>query len=197
MLCHNRYPLPGHPSTCALDTAVVPLPSFLLLVGLAILLALRKFRPNSEDYASPPRKWLLYTYLFVVLAIFAMCIVELARFVAEDLGVGLIPMNLVGMILVFGALLIQRKGRTKTTSMLFLAYFLLLSIFMSVKVARLAKLNQLNPAKGSKYPSSDQLLDNSVILGLELVAVGIEIWTLLSFRRRTLDSSKLDKGPAV
>jgi hypothetical protein len=50
-----------------------------------------------------------------------------------------------------------------TTSQLFFAYWLLNIVFQSIKVVRMQKLDQLDHAKNN-YPSSDQLLDNAVIV---------------------------------
>jgi hypothetical protein len=53
--------------------------------------------------------------------------------------------------------------RELTTWQLFSAYWLLNIVFQSIKVARLKKVDQLD-AGGSKYPTSDQLLDNAIIV---------------------------------
>ena len=50
---------------------------------------------------------------------------------------------------------------------LFFAYWLLNIVFESIKISRLQKLEQLDPGKTSKYPSSDQLLDNAVIVRIQ------------------------------
>jgi hypothetical protein len=45
-----------------------------------------------------------------------MSIVELVRLTADHLGVGLLPMTLIAMILVFSVLIMQRNGRTTAIS---------------------------------------------------------------------------------
>lgn len=45
-----------------------------------------------------------------------------------------------------------------------LAYWSLSVILESVKVGRLTTYNEVHPAKGTKYPSSDWLLDNGVMV---------------------------------
>jgi len=113
-----------------------------------------------------------------------MTIVELVRLGAEGLGVGLLPITPIAMGLVFAVLLVQRNGRTVAISLLLLPYYLLLAIFLSLKTSRLVKLDHLHPAKGSKYPASDQWLDNAVMLGLAIVTFILETIILAMARRR-------------
>ena len=47
---------------------------------------------------------------------------------------------------------------------LFFAYWLLNIVVQSINVVRVNLLNKLNPAKSTKYPSYDLLLDNAVIV---------------------------------
>jgi hypothetical protein len=58
-------------------------------------------------------------------------------------------------------------------SQVFAVYWLLLVIFEAIKVSRLHRLEDLHPAKGSKYPSSDQFLDNAVLVGSLLLFVNL------------------------
>ncbi|KZP26970.1 hypothetical protein FIBSPDRAFT_1040456 [Athelia psychrophila] len=159
MLCSNRYPLPGSPSTCIIDTALVPLPSFLLIAFGGLFL----WRRRRDQARTTTPKWLHILYMVLVIASIAMTVLELARDSADDLGVGLIPVVLVGLILVFVGLCVEFKGRSQPLSMLFFAYWLLNIIFQSIKVARLSKLEKLFPVH-TQYPASDQFLDNAVIV---------------------------------
>jgi len=191
MLCGNRFVLPGSPSTCIIDTALVPLPSFLLVVFGAFVL----WRRSDDRSRTIIPRWIHILYMILVFAAIAMTILELARDSADHLGVGLIPMVLVGLILVFSGLRYELKGYSKSLSALFFAYWLLNIVFQSIKVARLEKLAQLDPSK-TKYPSSDQLLDNAVILGLYVVFFFIE-GSGLVVSWRTDEIPLVDKPPTV
>lgn len=52
----------------------------------------------------------------LVIAAIAMTVLELARDSADHLGVGLIPVVLVGLVLVFAALCHESKGRSQSLS---------------------------------------------------------------------------------
>lgn len=54
--------------------------------------------------------------MVLVIAAIAMTILELARDSADNLGVGLIPMVLIGLILVFVGLCYELKSRSQTLS---------------------------------------------------------------------------------
>jgi len=68
-------------------------------------------------------------------------------------------------------------------SSLFLLYWLLYSGVEALKVVRLNRLNELHPAKDSKYPSSDRFLDNLVMLALYFAFAGLEISSLVVGRK--------------
>jgi hypothetical protein len=96
-----------------MDTAVVPLPSFLLVLGLAVIFILKLHR--SKHAVILPR-WLYILYIFVVVAAFGMSILELARLGADHLGLGLLPMTPIGMLLVITTVAIQKNSRTFAVS---------------------------------------------------------------------------------
>ncbi|KAF7327788.1 hypothetical protein MKEN_00358600 [Mycena kentingensis (nom. inval.)] len=193
MLCSNRFPLPGAPSTCTLDSIIVPLPSFLFLVALPIAqLGLRRTAATQ-----PPRfqtkKWVHIAYLALVAAQICMCILELVRLVLEELGVGLLPVNIAGLICAFVVLWRERvPGRTKMMLQLLFVYWILLSVVEAIKTARLHKLEVLNPTttKTSKYPSSDWFLDNAVMHGLYVVFACAEAGALLFAPRVATEPTK-------
>ncbi|KAJ7274427.1 hypothetical protein B0H12DRAFT_398259 [Mycena haematopus] len=113
MLCSNRFPLPGSPSTCTLDTAIVPLPSFFLFIALAVLALTRR---NGTYIRITPVRWLHITYLVLVGAAIAMTVLELVRLALESLGVGLLPVNTIGLLCVLVILWRERiSGRTRMT----------------------------------------------------------------------------------
>ncbi|KAK7033090.1 hypothetical protein R3P38DRAFT_2920642 [Favolaschia claudopus] len=184
MLCSNRFVLPGSPSTCVLDTAVVPLPSFLLFIALAATWILSR-RNNGTTFRITPIRWVHIVYLVLVGAQIAMTILELVRLALERLGVGLLPANTVGLLCVFAVLWHERTaGRTRITASTFAAYWFLLAVFEAIKTARLHDLEVLNPntTKTSQYPSSDWFLDNAVMLGLYIVFFCTECATLVLSR---------------
>jgi hypothetical protein len=131
--------------------------------------------------------------MVLVAATIGMTVVVLARNIIDHLGVGLIPVVIVGLILVFVGLWYENKGRSRPLSavsdfsdmpskynlivlQLFFIYWILNIIFQSIKVVRMQQLNQLDPGKKSQYPSSDQLLDNAVI-----VCIPTQLYRLLRY----------------
>jgi hypothetical protein len=130
--------------------------------------------------------------MVLVVATIGMTVVVLGRNITDHLGVGLIPVVLVGLILVFVGLWYENKGRSRPLSavsdfsdiyhqsknlivlQLFFIYWILNIVFQSIKVVRIQQLNQLYPGKQSLYPSSDQLLDNAVI-----VRISIQLYLVL------------------
>nr|GAT60758.1 predicted protein [Mycena chlorophos] len=193
MLCNNRFPLPGSPSTCTLDTVIVPLPSFLFLVALTIHSFLRR-TPNEHSLRI--RKWLHIAYLVLLGAQIAMTILELVRLGLENLGVGLLPVNTLGLLCAFIVLLRERvHGRSRTLLPIFVAYWLFELVVEAVKTARLNKLQQVDPttSKDSKYPSSDWFLDNAVMLALYCIFCVTEISVLFVSPRRRFDALEMQK----
>jgi hypothetical protein len=96
-----------------MDTGMVPIPSFVLVVALAIIFIF-KLRGGKTTIILP--RGLYIFYLFVVGASFGMSIVELTRLGLAHLGVGLLPMTPIGMVLVISSLVMQRNGRTRSVS---------------------------------------------------------------------------------
>ncbi|KAF5368846.1 hypothetical protein D9758_002950 [Tetrapyrgos nigripes] len=178
-LCTNRFPLPGSPSTCTLDTAIVPLPS---ICFIAVVLAVLRFYTSNERIVETPAtpRWLHFLYFALVIAAFAMSLLEIARLVAENLGVGLLPITSVALVFALIIIWKERKMRTQTMAGILAAYWLFLTVVETVKSVRLHVLEEKLPttAKDSKYPSSDQFLDNVVMLGLFLVFFLYEIFTI-------------------
>jgi len=138
-------------------------------------------------------KWLHIVYMALVLAAVAMTILEITRLVLDHLGVGLLPIPPVALLFVFCILWRQRKERTRAMSSLFLLYWLLYSGVEALKVVRLRRLNELHPAKGSKYPSSDQFLDNLVMLCLYATFAGLEVVSLaVGWKRNQHDKNEYE-----
>ncbi|KAJ7603775.1 hypothetical protein DFH06DRAFT_327802 [Mycena polygramma] len=185
MLCSNRFPLPGSPSTCTIDTAIVPLPSFFLFIALAVNWVLS--RRNAAKLRITPVKWLHITYLVLVGAQIAMTVLELVRLALENLGVGLLPINTIALLCLFAILWRGfRSGRTRMTISIMAVHWFFMTIFEAIKTVRLHTLEELNPTttKTSQYPSSDWLLDNAVMLALYFVFFCTETVTLLLSRHQ-------------
>ncbi|KAF9077310.1 hypothetical protein BDP27DRAFT_1413734 [Rhodocollybia butyracea] len=178
-LCSNRVPIPGSPSTCTLDTAIVPVPSFCLAAVFLLLLFHIKKKPSEYAIRLPYPGWLHNVYAVLVLAAFAMTILEIARLIAQDLGVGLLPMNTIALFAVMIVIWTERRGRTRTIVSTLCAYWLLLASVETVKVVRLNVLEQTIPNKLSSplYPASDQLLDNVVMMVLYWLFFIFELYT--------------------
>ncbi|KAJ3932482.1 MAG: hypothetical protein NXY57DRAFT_113281 [Lentinula lateritia] len=183
VLCSHRVALPGTPSTCALDTAIVPLPSILLAVTLLLLLLCLK-KSTENVIRLPYPYWLHTVYLVLVLAAFAMTILEMARLSAQDLGVGLLPVTPIALSIVMVVLWVERRGRTRLMSVTFCLYWLFLAAVETVKVVRLNVLDETIPNKASspEYPASDQLLDNAVMVALYWLFFIFELYTSIRMR---------------
>jgi len=195
-LCENRHELSGSPSTCTLDTVLVPLPSFLLVIFLSFALLFLRFSSTNGALdqhrffreSRGLRKYMHITYFVLIVATFAMRVLEIARLVAAKLGVGLLPIGLVAVLLLGWAVWGNGEGtgrgrrRGILLSAIILGYWVLLTIFEAVKVVRLQSLDSRHLpsfAKGTMYPSSDWLLDNAVMLGLYAVFSVYEGFNLL------------------
>ncbi|KAK1231440.1 hypothetical protein PQX77_005450 [Marasmius sp. AFHP31] len=105
-------------------------------------------------------------YLLLVLATAVITLLEVTRLAAEGLGVGLLPLNSVGLLVVLFILWREGRGRSLQTikaSLLLACYWFSLIAVIAVKMARLHLLEQETPnvVHDSKYHSSDQLLDNA------------------------------------
>ncbi|KAJ7650279.1 hypothetical protein FB45DRAFT_887463 [Roridomyces roridus] len=191
MLCSaNRFPLPGAPSTCLLDTAIVPLPSFVLIVAFGVYYF--HFRRQTTPSTLIPIKWLHITYLVLVAAQIAMSVLEIIRLALEQLGVGLLPVNTVALLLVFTVLWRERASRTKAMISILAVYWFFMTLFELIKTVRLHRLETLHPntANNSRYPSSDQFLDNAVMLVLYALFCGTEIVNFFLSRRQSADWNK-------
>jgi multisubunit Na+/H+ antiporter MnhB subunit len=105
MICSNRFEPAAAPSTCTLDTVLIPLPSFLLIAVLltTLLFYLARGRKNAAKqrqgiHWQTPR-WMSVVYILLVIAALALNILQIVRLVLDQQGVGLLPVTLVGIIL--------------------------------------------------------------------------------------------------
>ncbi|KIM86808.1 hypothetical protein PILCRDRAFT_317054 [Piloderma croceum F 1598] len=138
--------------------------------------------------------------MVLVVATIGMTVVVLARNIIDHLGMGLIPVVILCFVLVFVGLWYENKGCSRPLSAVsdfsdmpqkhnlivlqpFFMYWILNIVFQSIKVVRIQQLNQLDPGKKSRYPSSDQLLNNAVILGCYVAFLFIEGFVFVLSRR--------------
>jgi len=197
MLCENRFTLQGSPSTCALDAGIIPFPSIILLLLVPMYLLLQ-YRYNFKQYGglpTPPSRvfpfWAHVVFVGLVICLVGMHFLEVARLAAAHMGVGLLPFTIIADIVVVFVMCYPKMNfafgpaRCVRVSSTLLFYWFVLAIFEGIKVARLVTYNQLNPAKGTAYPSSDWLLDNAVMLGLYVVFVLAESIHLILIYRLT------------
>ncbi|KAF9498339.1 hypothetical protein BDN71DRAFT_1443672 [Pleurotus eryngii] len=185
MLCSNRFPLPGSPSTCSLDTIIIPIPSFVLFVGIGLLVCLRPtLKHDSDDFSRVrPQRWSLWLHMFFVFAAFGMSVLEIVRLALADRGVGLLPATPAAMLLILFLQWYERNGRTHAISVMLLIYWPFLVVFEIIKVLRVHMLLELSPAKDTPFPASDQLTDNIVMTGLFALLMGFEAYSLMRARR--------------
>jgi len=176
-LCENRFPLPGQPSTCVLDTALVPLPAFLLYAALVPYLIITHSKPRVQRVLP---KAAFAVYMFIIFATFAMHVIEIVRMILAHLGVGLMPMDLAGLLLVVILIATRKPG----LEFLVIPYWLLLVPFLGLKTSRLVQLLHLNPMTGTKYPASDWATDVAVQCGLYVVLLGYDVAETLLARKK-------------
>jgi len=205
MLCgtsQTRIPLDNSPSTCALDASIIPLPSIFLLIFLICYIPFKLWSSraspsptNNDPYSQTFKplsvfpKWVHYLYVGLVVCLLAMRILEVARLIAASMGVGLLPLGLIANVVVIVMLCLPGLGLSMGTargievSIALLSYWALSTVLEAIKVVRLATYNQLHPAKGTAYPSSDWLLDNAVMLALLAIFLVLEsIYVIISWR---------------
>ncbi|KAG7093349.1 hypothetical protein E1B28_007030 [Marasmius oreades] len=161
-LCSHRFPLPGSPQTV-------------------------QGRATGFKELPYPR-WLHFIYMLLILAAFGMSVLEIVRLAMADMGVGFLPLSSAGLFLVLNIMWQERKARTREMLMVLTAYWLFMAAAETVKIVRLHTLDQiLSDAIEDRnlYPSSVQILDNAVLLGLYVLFLCFEPITLfLSLRTK-------------
>ncbi|KAI5122237.1 hypothetical protein M0805_007103 [Coniferiporia weirii] len=228
MLCGTtRFILPGSPSTCALDTFITPLPSILLLVFFLLYVPIKlRGRPSRSSvsfsstgsaykYAAPGAaahaaeraalpKWLHYTYIALVVCLLGLRVLELARLIAAHMGIGLLPVGIAANVLVLVVLSFAWRGlsvgraRCMSASLSLVLYWAFSTVLEAAKVARLSSYNELHPAKGTAYPSSDWLLDNGCMLGLLVIFLFVEgAHCVLLWRVTVLPDVAMDRRTSI
>jgi hypothetical protein len=115
-------------------------------------------------------------YALALFCAFAMTVLEAARLILADLGVGLLPFVWPAFI-VAGALRFSRgmRGRFATYWIAGVVLWLLLVVTNAVRMAEMVK-EGAGTRKGTKYPMSDEIIDVGVYMGVYLVLMFAEIW---------------------
>ncbi|KAL4261637.1 hypothetical protein AB1N83_006612 [Pleurotus pulmonarius] len=159
----------GSPSTCTLNTIIIPISSFVLFVGIGLLVCLRPtLKHDSDDFSRVHlQRWSLWLHMFFVFAAFGMST----------------ACHPAAMLLIFFLLWFKRNGRTHAISVMLLIYWPFLVVFEIIKVLRVHMLLDLSPAKDTPFPASDQLTDNIVMTGLFALLMGFEGYSLMRAQR--------------
>ena len=199
---------PRLPTTCFLDVIVEPLPTWIFLALLLALLPVRlsglrrqrrvrpsfSFNPDaqrkSESGSAAHRgvlsRALAVLYYLLIIAMVAMVSLELARLVAAELGIGLLPFTYVGVL---AAVATRLTWRSRTAVLVNVLYWVMLAAAMALKTAA-EQEEQMGPDARVKnvttqgmYPSSDEVIDNAVMVGVEVLLAVLEFvgWRALEW----------------
>ena len=184
---------PSIPTTCFLDVVVEPLASWLFILLCLALLPMRVTAWRSPLYSKSSHhlrpsiisRVLSTAYYLLIVAMLAMLSLELARLVAAELGIGLLPFGYVGMLL---AVFNRLTWRSKTARLANVVFWVLSIVAMALKTAAEQK-EQDGPTRRVKdqttqgnYPTSDEALDNGVMVGVQVLLAALEFngWNYLS-----------------
>ncbi|RFU32790.1 hypothetical protein B7463_g3548, partial [Scytalidium lignicola] len=206
MLCTNRpegfgpssklsSPLP---TTCFVDTILIPLPTWLSLALLFILLfstaiyRSRDYDPSTAHLRAShlrQRSCLLITttilYYVLIICNILMVTLEIVRLSLIHFGITLLPFAYVGLILVlllhWSEGLFGRVRGWMKVNLVILVGGVAVSV---VKIVGLVK-EGIHGRKGSKYPISDQVIDVGVMAGVYAIIALMEIGlAVVNARRR-------------
>ncbi|KFY46136.1 hypothetical protein V494_00594 [Pseudogymnoascus sp. VKM F-4513 (FW-928)] len=185
MLCSNRpddfgpqFTLSSPiPTTCFVDVILVPLPVWIALALLPILILVslhsRKanYNPSTAHLHLQPLRSCLYTITTTIYYVLIVCNIlmqtlEIVRLSLIHFGIGLLPFAYVGLI-IGGALHWSNgvQGRIQIWQGINAVIWLGGTTISVVKVVGLVK-EGINGRKGSKYPISDQTIDVAVMAGV-------------------------------
>ena len=172
---------PSLPTTCFLEVIVVPLPIWLLLLITPLLVALhsrnRKRRALKDDGASARSriaKAIAVVYYILVFAMLAMETLEITRLSLAHLGIGLLPFVYVGVLTACALHTFVTMRLAKVAGVLF---WVALAATMAIKLGALRKEEGVSERVGvtARYPLGDQVTDNGVMIGVEVVLAILEI----------------------
>ncbi|CAL3969523.1 hypothetical protein PZA11_005951 [Diplocarpon coronariae] len=202
-LCRNRLEGFGPssrissplPTSCFTDTILIPLPTWLGILLLALLLSIfsskhhhhhphhpqsspstSTFKSISTPSVHAGKSWLFILtstlYYILILANILMVTLEIARLSRLPSGIGLLPFSYVGLLL--GTLLFWSggaQGRLRDWQAVNMVLWIGGVAVSAVKVAGLTT-QKGGRREGSRYPLEDQVVDVAVIMG---VYVGIAV----------------------
>ncbi|EKG12424.1 hypothetical protein MPH_10541 [Macrophomina phaseolina MS6] len=196
---------PHLPTSCFIDTVVVPLPAWILLGYLLISLPRRlnpqrgrrassilkptkpieNERAHTVEFGASPRpalhtRVLTGVYASSVAAMVAAVSVELAKLSKAKFGVGLVPFSYMGIAAVIANRL---KWKTRVTRVENAAFWVLLGAAWTLKVA--VQIMESDKAmvtadrKEEGYPGSSGIIVVSVMVGLSFALAVLEFagWT--------------------
>lgn len=117
-------------TSCFNDVILLPLPTWLLLVvGLPLLFSTRAFSQTYYDATATKRgllsRIITIIYRLLVLALLLMDILEITRLVLSNSGIGLLPFNLAGVLIVMVILGVRwrKGGSTRVARGILIAYW--------------------------------------------------------------------------
>ncbi|TVY41991.1 hypothetical protein LOCC1_G006507 [Lachnellula occidentalis] len=199
MLCSNRPEGFGPhstisspiPTSCFVDTIMIPLPVWLALFLLPLLITFslhhRKlnFDPSTAHLRTVASRSCIFVtlqvlyYLFIIANIL-MLTLEIVRLELLHFGIGLLPFAYVGLLLGAGLHASEGfrghiRGWQAINGVLWIGG-------MVVSVVQVVGLDNegINGRKGTKYPVSDQVIDIAVMAGvyaaIALLEVGLGLW---------------------
>ncbi|EPE25309.1 hypothetical protein GLAREA_01221 [Glarea lozoyensis ATCC 20868] len=171
------------PTSCFTDTMIIPLPTYILVVLLPLLLILAHLspiRPSNYAHAKTPRtcasKTAQIIYYIAILIVALMSLLEIIRLATISYSVALLPLLYPAIIL--GAYLHWSNGihgRVRgwrwVNSVVIWGGGAVVNV---VKIAGLAKEKGVQGRGG--YPLSDQVTDVGVVVGVYVFLVGMEGW---------------------
>lgn len=125
-------------------------------------------------------------------------ILQIVRLALADRGVGLLPFNLAGILIVL-VLMHVRTPDGVAVSTVCLAFWSLLITFTSVALAGMGKLEGIEDRKGTEYLLSDEMIDVGVQVGLYAVFWVVEalrvLHRLTTARKQALGTARLHEQP--
>jgi hypothetical protein len=169
-------------TSCFNDVILVPLSAWIYFLLLAALFLTRR-RSHGLGYTKGDNgrhrrcgicKDILYA--LALFCAFVMTVLEVARLILADLGVGLLPFVWPAFIIA-GILRFSHglRGKFPTYWIAGVVLWLLLIVTNAVKMAEMVK-EGAGTRKGTKYPMSDEITDVGVYMGVYLVLMFAEVW---------------------
>jgi len=166
-------------TSCFNDVILVPLATWIYLIFLMVLFATQRHTTTYIYTGKTKRSCHAVKTTLYGLALFfafAMTVLEVTRLELAHLGIGLLPFEWAGFIFA-GILRFSHglRGRFPRYWIAGTVFWLLLVITNAVRIAEFVKAG-VDTGKGSKYPTSDQIMDVSVYTGVYIVLMFLEGW---------------------